>query len=415
MKSKYGYALAAIFILALALRLNGLADDRSYREDDRLITAGAWNYVQSGSFMPDDWIQPPFKFLLLRASMALFGDNAYGWRMKNIILGSLTVFVLFLLSRELFRDDRVGLLAALFLAIEPLHIMYSGTIYEEISATFFFLLSLLLLLRYLRGTALSLVPSGICLALAFSQKWYYLFTMPLFLFYAVYARRRDSGGTAVVPAVHAVAVFGLLPLGIYLLTFYPWIRNGSDLAEFVGMQADAYRILQGSDISTFVSSYIRSSPSAPREWFIKPILYGSVLDHDGAWFRLKIFMSNFPVWLLACPAAIHAALVALREKRRDVLFLVVLFAVMYLQFALIERPMFMYSAIVVLPFVYLFVAHGAVSLVSRLPAGAAAWTFRGIVLATAFWGLYLYPLAAELPVPVALYAPLMRLGTMALP
>jgi len=62
------------------------------------------------------------KYHLLNASMKVWGDNPAGWRMRNVIFGSLSVAVLFLIGIELFSSVRVAGLAAAFLAFDPLHL-----------------------------------------------------------------------------------------------------------------------------------------------------------------------------------------------------------------------------------------------------------------------------------------------------
>jgi dolichyl-phosphate-mannose-protein mannosyltransferase len=338
----------------------------------------------------------------------LFGDNAYGWRMKNIILGSLTVIAVFLLARKVFPDPRIGLLAALFLAIEPVHVMFSSTIFEEISATFFFVLAVYFFIRHAKHEIASPVLSGVFLGLAFAQKWYYLFAVFAFLAFAL-MRKHQEGRLRLSAIAHVFAIFAVLPLCIYLLTYYPWIRNGYDLAELAGMHADAYRIQQAIDSNEFISPVFRASPSDPAKWFVNPLIYGSTASPGGPVARVAVLMNNPPVWLLALPAALLMAYRAAKDRDLHSFFLLLISGALYAQFIFIRRPMFLYSAIVILPFVYIMVASLLVTLLDAC-GQERPWPYPLMLGAVAAWGLYLYPLATEKAVPLFLYRPFLSLG-----
>ena len=68
---------------------------------------------------------PPLYYLLLHFWMAL-GDDAAAVRALSALLGTLTIPVVYLLSRRLADDDdKVGLLAALILAVSPFHVRFA--------------------------------------------------------------------------------------------------------------------------------------------------------------------------------------------------------------------------------------------------------------------------------------------------
>jgi hypothetical protein len=68
---------------------------------------------------------PPLYYTLLHLWMAL-GDDAAAVRALSALLGTLTIPVVYLLSRRLADDDdKVGLLAALILAVSPFHVRFA--------------------------------------------------------------------------------------------------------------------------------------------------------------------------------------------------------------------------------------------------------------------------------------------------
>jgi 4-amino-4-deoxy-L-arabinose transferase-like glycosyltransferase len=69
-------------------------------------------------------IHPPFYYLVLKLWIAVLGPTPQALRLLSVLLGTLSVPLLYATGRRLF-GDRVGLLAALLLALSPLHVYYS--------------------------------------------------------------------------------------------------------------------------------------------------------------------------------------------------------------------------------------------------------------------------------------------------
>jgi len=402
-------ALLYLTLLAFALRLWGVAGDNTYDNDEHFLVPAVYNYMDTGNFEPDSWEHPPLKYYLLLGSMKVFGNNGYGWRMKNVIMGSLTVMVLYLIGSALFIDRRVPILAALMLTMDPLHLFFSRLIHGEISSTLFFLLALYITILYLQDRTKSPILAGIFAGLAVANKWYYLLPLlALGTFTALY--RRHKKGLNVWEAIQLGLIYSVLPFTVYLLPFFPWFQRGYSFSEFLTMQIDIYHYLQGETIKL---AFLNSTPSEPLEWFVKPLI--AVMQLAGNAMRVKyvVFMNNPPIWLLTFPALVF---IAYRIRRnRDWLPAIVpfLFLATYLQFALVHRDIFLYSALVVLPYAFLCIAYLLVALLDRF--GGRPWHERMLQLGIIAWGLYLYPFVTNRFVPEFLYAPLIALGTVVVP
>jgi len=72
-------------------------------------------------------IQPPFYYLLLWLTSRLFGQSEYALRLPSALANTLTMPVIYLLAKRLFRAraPQVGLVAALILATSPVMVYYS--------------------------------------------------------------------------------------------------------------------------------------------------------------------------------------------------------------------------------------------------------------------------------------------------
>ena len=398
----------AVVIFAFLLRVAGIGQVSSYTGDQVTVIPGMYNFLSSGNYAPDAWEHPPLKYYLLRASMFLFGNNAYGWRMKNALFGTVTVLLLFLLCRELFPDARVAVLAMVLLAIDPLHIFFSRTIHGETSSIPFLLIAVYSTIRYTRNKIASPLFAGLSLGLALSQKWYFVLSLLMLMAYVVVIKVRESRFRP-IDALHAFATYCILPFCVYMVPFYPWFKRGYGFIEFVEMQISAYRVLQDQALETFANRAFLSSVDSPWEWFIKPIISGvKIPGGPEGWGRFFVFMNDPPVWLLTLPALAFFIYRIRKTRTPEWSLITLLFCISYLQFAVVNRPIFLYSAIVVLPFAFIMVAY---LLIALADAVGPVWPYRAMMAALLVWGAYLYPFAMNMLVPLSLYAPLLAMGS----
>lgn len=91
---------------------------------------------------------PPVLPLYLSGIGALiFGVNEFGGRFPVALVGALSVFPLFYITRRIIKSDRSGFVASFILAVAPWHIVLSRTTAEGIVGMFVLLYGLLYLLR----------------------------------------------------------------------------------------------------------------------------------------------------------------------------------------------------------------------------------------------------------------------------
>ncbi|RMG80343.1 MAG: phospholipid carrier-dependent glycosyltransferase, partial [Chloroflexi bacterium] len=132
-------------------------------------------------------IYPYFQHL----SIQLFGASLGGLRMASTIFGTLTVMALYMLGRVVF-NRRVGLLAALLLAVFPPHIHFSRLALNNIADPLFGVLALWLVVRALqRGKAADWLLAGIMLGLTqyFYEGGRLLFPVLVALWLLLYVRQ----------------------------------------------------------------------------------------------------------------------------------------------------------------------------------------------------------------------------------
>lgn len=117
--------LFSIFLLALILRIYNL-DGESYWLDEfysiqvsRLSPLEILNeIVLSGEN------NPPIYFVLLHFWTAVFGESEFASRLLSVLMGSFSVFLIYIFGKELINKN-TGLIAALILAVSPFQVYYS--------------------------------------------------------------------------------------------------------------------------------------------------------------------------------------------------------------------------------------------------------------------------------------------------
>jgi hypothetical protein len=179
------------------------------------------------SFADAIYHDPTWVMLPGRVAMALFGAGC--------------VWLTYSLAAALF-DRRVGLAAAAFLALNPVHIHYSQLIRTDIMATFFMLLAMLSAVRIARdGRWRDHVLASLWIGLAVATKWPFAIASLAVAGAALlrFVRQPQQRINIIVCAasVPALSLAVLLLVSPYLLLDYPTVlRNlqGEDQLHLLG-------------------------------------------------------------------------------------------------------------------------------------------------------------------------------------
>ena len=382
----------AFFLAAFLVRFVELGALTSFTGDEAMHVASAANYTERGYFGPDNWYHPPLKHVLLYGSIKLFGDNPYGWRMRNVLFGAATVPLLYVLTSLLFGQTAAVISAALLL-LDPLHILFSRTTYEDIPAVFFLTAALLLTVKAIRnGKERDWAFTGMLFGLSIALRLYCANAL-LVVLLCVLVRSFKREGTEGI--LRTASYLILLPFTVYLLAYSPWFHRGYSLGEWFMMQIDALRELR--TVSSFNS--ILTGLGGPGNWFIREIAIGFKLSGNDGWSAYTVIMNNLPVWLLIIPAVLYLLATSIKERHLPAILIGVVFCALYLPFLYVKRPIFLYSAVPLLPFGFLALGCTAERLLKR-------WAYLFIALATG-WSLFLYPLVVGITIPDAFYQPIL--------
>lgn len=97
-----------------------------------------------GNFLPlylqsmIEW-RAPLLMYVTAPFLALFGLNEWGVRMPDVLFGTLSLIILYLLVNSLTKNKKLALFSTLILAISPWHLQYSRAAFEVVLMLFFIL------------------------------------------------------------------------------------------------------------------------------------------------------------------------------------------------------------------------------------------------------------------------------------
>jgi 4-amino-4-deoxy-L-arabinose transferase-like glycosyltransferase len=213
--------------------------------DEAAIGYNAYSLLETGKdehgnpwpvhFQSFNDYKPGGYFYLALPFVKTMGLNTWSVRIPGTLLGVLSVLVLYLFVKELFKDEALSLLSSLFLAISPWHIHFSRGGWEVNAATFFILLGVYLFIRWTNEKKRLLIVFS-AVSLAFSLYTYHAarIVVPLFGLGLKLIYRNDiKKNVKEVLIAAAIGLVVLLPLAKDVLT-----NNALSRAAGVGLFAD---------------------------------------------------------------------------------------------------------------------------------------------------------------------------------
>jgi dolichyl-phosphate-mannose--protein O-mannosyl transferase len=347
-------ALAGITLAALALRAWDLPSSPPLA-DDLAAGASAVNLVERGQVGPTMWQHPRLRDLAIYASTAAAGSTKLGLTLPSLAAGTASVPVVALLA-ESFAGPAAGLVAAVLVAADSVHLGYSRQAVQEVYTFLLGALGVLLTLAFARsGKLAALALAGVAFGAGAASKWSVAFPAAASFAWllARELRRATSRGDAASRAALVVAGLGLVGAATYLLTWTPWLLHGRDLVDLARLHV---AMTQEATTHAGFNAADLSLPHRAWEWFVMPVAFADFAAGPGGPVAY-VFLTNPLVWLLTLPAAALGAREAWRSGGDGAIGLIVAsFAATYVPFLLASRPIWVHSALAVLPFAIALVA-----------------------------------------------------------
>ncbi len=212
--------LAIILGISALLRIFRLGTPNEVVFDEVYYVDGARDLLANGVELtngkPEFVVHPPIGKWMIAIGIKLFGDNPIGWRISAALFGVVSIYLIFLVARKLFKSDFLALLSAALASIDGIHLVMSRTALLDI-----------FLMTFLFGAFTALIFQkyllmAIMLGLGLGTKWsalYFIIAIAVYLF--IRERRALISYVIIIPSVYLVSWSG------WFLSINGWNRKSS--------------------------------------------------------------------------------------------------------------------------------------------------------------------------------------------
>jgi len=301
-----------------------------------------------------EWTQPPLGKLILTAGIFVFCFTPFGWRIIGVLFGVLMIPIMYLFGKKMFGTWIGAFTAAFLMVFDFMHFTMARIATIDTFIVFFSILSQLFFLIYLKNvlsqgwetSTRPLLLSTVFFAFGLSTKWYALlgFLGQLFILLVLRVRGLPTSeqGTPRKEGFFSrpffnVVTFLLIALGIYLLTYVPYIIAGHSVEDVFRLQWSMYNYH-----ATLLASHPFASP-----WWSWPLItrpvWLCVSNLPGGTVSTIAAMGNPAIWWVGLASVALAVEEAVRKKNHVCLFIATVFLFQWLPYAVISRVLFLYA------------------------------------------------------------------------
>ena len=386
-------AIALLFTLVAAVfRLPQLGTPGEEVFDEVYHAKTALQYLNGEP--PTEWVHPPTAKLLIAVGVWMFGYLPWAWRLMPALAGIALAPVFYLLARRALATERAAMLATVLLLCDGVYVVQSRIAMTNIFAVLFQVSAGLFILRAAlrpRLSAPDMLAAGLFLGLALSTRWTSLWAAG-YLGVVLLAVRRLR---LIKPRELSLTLlaFVALPVGIYVLSYWPWMAQGHSLNELLPLQKSIWRY----------HADLRATHPYFSKWYTWPLLYRPTwyyFKQTGETIRGIVAIGNPALWWASVPVTLWALVTGARDRDPRRLFSGLGFCAMYLPWGLSPRTLnyshYLFEAI---PYACLSLGD----LLDRTWESRFSPLARGYVALAIFLFFFFLPFLIALPVPARWY------------
>ena len=340
-------------------------------------------YEHLHGIKPYENSHPPLGKIFIMLGIAVFGMNAFGWRVVGALFGIGMVPIMYAFAKRLFKKSEYALLTAGLFAFDFMHYTQTRIATIDVYGVFFIILMYYYMYQYycmnfysdgLKKTLKPLFLAGLFFGLGAASKWIDIYAgvglavllfMSLIRRYKEYMVLRNSEDEAVRAAVAPFwkntiktllwcCVFYIaIPVAIYLASYIPYVLSEShyDLEGIWGVQKFMLSYHGG-----LKATHPYQSPWWQWPLIIRPMWYYVTYDVSEGYVGTISAMGNPAVWwtCLVVSVVIIGRLIRGRMKT-DKIWMVLLIglAAEYIPWVLVPRCTFIYHYFASVPFIIL--------------------------------------------------------------
>lgn len=338
------YLLILILLIAALLRLYRIDYPNSYIFDEvyhaftaKEFLAGhkeAWEWwTTPPAGVAYEWTHPPLAKEIMAISMFITqSQDGWAWRLPGVLLGTLSVYLVYLLGLKLL-NRKAALLAAFVFSIDGLNFVQSRTGMNDIYFVTFMLASLLFFIKK------NYFWSAIFVGLSLASKWAALYLLLMICILLVKDRQFKK-----------IIFFISLPLLTYLISYIPFFLLGHSFNQFIQLQQQMWWYHTG-----LKATHGYASPWWSWPLNLYPVWY--FVDY-GKNTIANIFASGNPVvFWIGVVATLLTLWEAVKKKSMSLIIILLGFFIFWLPWAISPRIMFLYHFSPSVPFMSLALGY----------------------------------------------------------
>ena len=316
-------------------------------------------YEYANGFEGYETVHPPLGKIMQSIPIALTGRmTPFTWRIGGTICGIIIIIVTYFLAKRIFKKASYARVAAILISLSGLHFVQTriGTIDSYLCL--FTILSYLFMFKFVDdGKFKDFMLSGVFFGCAFATKWSGAFGgFGLAILFFRYLQKKKFKNLCeknfIKWILRGCLCFILIPAAIYCGSYllFPNTTKAHDLNDVFEQSLSLFRYHASENTPHPYSSNWYTWPIA-----LKPIFY----DYNSNDKTEIYLIANYVIAYVSVIALLASIYVGIAKKDRMSTYIVLAFLSLWLPYAFVSRPMFLYhylpaSVFAVLAIVNLF-------------------------------------------------------------
>ena len=369
--------------------MNGMYFDELYH--------GRTAYEHLNGIDPYENSHPPLGKVFIMLGIAVFGMNAFGWRIVGTLFGIAMVPIMYAFARRLLKNSEYALVGAGLFAFDFMHFTQTRIATIDVYGVFFIILMYHFMYQYycmnfhtdgLKATLKPLGIAGLFFGLGAASKWICIYAgggLAVILFASLYKRYReylcfrdsenpqerktvgDFKRNTILTLLWCCVFYIAVPLAIYIASYIPYMlcENPYDLSGIWGVQEFMFSYHSGL---TVTHPYQSSWWQWPLN--LRPVWYFINYNLPNGMSSTISAFGNPAVWWVCSAGAVALMLRMLSRKYKGnngTFVLLIGLGANYLPWVLVSRCTFAYHFFASVPFIILLTLYLLMDIEERRP------------------------------------------------